>query len=309
MKRSLTVFFLCFALAVSSCQREPSESPTKGSLRLVIPESIAPMMRLEVAEFMRLYAANGADVHMEAGTAESAFAQFLADTSRIVFLTRRLTAEERSRIRKTSDDLAEVAVAHDGIAVIVPRSNPTAELSIEELRGILSGSILRWEQLHAHKKMAGRITAYLTDSSDVSNDLRLRLFAGGPIRVPFRHAASSPELIASVLADRSAIGIVGIDWLDSATVRILELSQRAEDADTTFHAPEGSFGQSWSPHPANIYRNYYPLKRTVYLYSKGARADIATGFSSFVAGKEGQRLFLRRNIVPGTQPIRLRQPN
>ena len=67
-------------------------------------------------------------------------------------------------------------------------------------------------------------------------------------------------------------------------------------------------GKYSSPHPANVYRNYYPLKRAIYAYTFGPVASFASGFGTFVSNKEGQKLFLNRKIVPATQPIRLKAP-
>ena len=308
MKAPSSIILLFLSACLCSCQPEPTESPTKGSLLLTVPESIAPVMRAEVEEFMRLYAKNGADVRFEVASTELAASRFVLDTARLVFLTRRLTEAEQGLVRRTAGDLIEVAVARDGIVAVVHVRNSIDRITLSELRGILEGSVRRWERLSSHRTMGGAITVYMQDSSDVSTYLRQRLFNGGPMNGRMKRTASSLATLRDVVKDPMAIGFVGLDWLDSAKVpaKVLEVSQRSEEADTSAHSPVESFGRFYSPHPAHLYRSYYPLKRSIYMYSKSARGDIASGFGTFVANKEGQRLFLARNIVPGTQPIRLK---
>jgi hypothetical protein len=103
---------------------------------------------------------------------------------------------------------------------------------------------------------------------------------------------------------------VGINWIDSARVaaKSLKLAETRQTTDTTHRVAPEAFGQYYSIHPAHIYRTYYPLKRSIYIYTYAHLGSIAGGFGTFIAGKDGQRLFLDRNIVPGTQPIRLRAP-
>lgn len=52
--------------------------------------------------------------------------------------------------RDLKDDekiLNKIIICHDGIAVVVHRSNPVTALNIDQIRGIFSGSIANWRQL------------------------------------------------------------------------------------------------------------------------------------------------------------------
>jgi ABC-type phosphate transport system substrate-binding protein len=155
--------------------------------------------------------------------------------------------------------------------------------------------------------MTGTIKIYCQDSSDVTEYLHRRLLKQAGITAKFTRTNSDIQILRSVEKDPLAIGFVALAWIDSAkaNVTILNLGRTSEDSDTTFAAPAEAIGKFFSPHPANIYRNYYPLKRAIYMYTKG-QANIATGFGTYVATSEGQKLFLKRGLLPGTQKIKLR---
>ena len=91
---------------------------------------------------------------------------------------------------------------------------------------------------------------------------------------------------------------MALAWIDSAksTAKILNLGRTKEDTDTTFAVPAETIGNFFSPHPANIYRNYYPLKRAIYMYTRG-QVNLATGFGAYVATSEGQKLFLKHGLA------------
>ncbi len=60
MRISFMSLLLLFSLF--SCSPNREETTTRGHLRVLVAESVAPVLIPEVTEFMRLYKANGADL-------------------------------------------------------------------------------------------------------------------------------------------------------------------------------------------------------------------------------------------------------
>jgi hypothetical protein len=158
--------------------------------------------------------------------------------------------------------------------------------------------------------MRGRIEVVYEDSSDVSWYLARRVLQGRQVgkNVSFTH--SSVQTLTTIADRRSSIGFVGKSWIDSvkAAVKVLEVGEAAQPADTSDRVPPEALGKFFSAHPAYIYQRYYPLRGVVYLYARAPLESLASGFGFFVAGNEGQRLFLSKGLVPGTREIRLRVP-
>jgi phosphate transport system substrate-binding protein len=220
-----------------------------------------------------------------------------------------MTVAERQGLPQTNGfELSEVLIAYDAIAVVANDKNPVAKMTTTELTKILSGEISRWEQLSKASAMKGKIELVLQDSSDVTSYIDTHLLQSQHLRKDIRFTSSSPGTLRSVAAQPLALGIVGITWVDSAhaATKILDLAETRQTTDTTFRVPAGEFGNYHSPHPANIHRSFYPLKRAIYAYWYGPLGSLAMGFGSYVSHADGQRLLLKRNIVPGTQPIKLK---
>ena len=301
--RSLFCVFL-IALFIG-CTIEEKESTTKGKLHVFVPESIAPVMIDEVNEFLDLYQVNGAHITDTIVSAETAAHRFVWDTARIAFLPRPLTQTEKDQVKTISADLHELIVAYDGIVAVVHPKNKIVEMTTTEIQKILLGTITQWEQIA--KPMKGTIKIYCQDSSDVTDYLRHRLLNQAGISAKLTRTRSDLQTLRLVEKDPLAVGFVALGWIDSAksTAKILNLGRTDEDTDTTYAAPAETIGKFFSPHPANVYRNYYPLKRAMYMYTRG-KIDLAIGFGTYVATLEGQKIFLKHGLLPGTQRINLK---
>ncbi len=297
--------FICMITFFLGCSTEEKETTTKGNLHVFIPESIAPVMIDEVNEFVNLYQANGAYITDTIVSTETAARHFVRDSERIAFLTRPLSQAEKEQAKNISTDLNELIIAYDAVVAVVHPKNKTIEMTTTEVQKILSGMMTRWEQVT--KSMKGTIKIYCHDSSDVTDYLKQRLLKQAGISAQFTRTSSDIQTLRSVEKDPVALGFVALVWIDSAksTAGILNLGRTNEDIDTTFPAPAETIGNYFSPHPANIYRNYYPFKRAIYMYTKG-QVNLATGFGTYVATSKGQKLFLKRGLLPGTQRIKLK---
>ena len=304
--------YSCFAFIVllCSCGPKQDETATKGHLRVLVSESVAPVFEQEVRKFLSLYQAHGADVTYTVVTSRIANDRFVNDSLRCIVTAFPLTVAEKDRIKKTTDYFVEIVLAYDGVVAVVQSHNSLKELSLQQIRNILLGKITRWEQIDRSATVHGKIRLVLEDSSDVSTYLSSRLLNGAEIKADFQPTQSSDQTLQGIFSEPRALGFVALNWMakPNAKLKILPLAADSILADTAFKPPPESIGNAYSPHPAHIYLNYYPMKRAVYVYSKTTAGDFATGFTSFLASPEGQKIFLEEGMVPGTQKIVLKRP-
>ena len=306
----MTRWYLSFTLLFlfASCSHNDNEeTTTKGNLHLYLTESTSPAMIDEVNAFLNLYKEGGANISYNVVSENTALKHFIEDTSRMIVLTRPLSSDEKERTKNKNDDLIETIIGYDGIVAVVHPTNPVTQLTTTEIKNILTGTVTRWNDLTNGKKAKGKIKIYLQDSSEISSYLAKRLHT--QLTSKFIKTSSEIQTLNAVLHDPSAIGFVTPAWLDStkSTAKVLELGRTREDADTSFVAQDKTDGIYFSPHPAYLYRNDYPLKRAIYMYTYTV-GDLANGFGAFVASSQGQKLFLQRGIFPGTQKIHLSIP-
>jgi phosphate transport system substrate-binding protein len=304
-----TMLSICLVFIVSGCAREKSETTTRGVLHADFAESAAPAMSEEVTRFLAAYSKAGAFVTFDFTSSDNAIHHMIRDTIRCIVSTRRMTAAEKLQLPTVEGfDINEILVAYDGIAAVVHQKNLVEKITTTEIARILSGEIRRWEQLSNAEDMKGSIEVMFQDSSDVSEFVCSRLLDGKDLRKDLRRTGSSLNTLRAVSERPLSIGLVGLLWVDSShtPVNVLKVAATPLSRDTLFRVPLERIGKFSSPHPANIFRNYYPLKRAIYVYTYGPVASFAAGFATFVATSDGQRVFLEKGIVPGTQQIRLK---
>ncbi len=302
---------LAFVLLQSGCYPEKQETTTRGNLYVLLTESVAPVLIEEVNQFLNLYGQHGANISYSVVSSEEAIQRFVDDTVRCIFSVRALRPAERLLATRTPDlELTEIPVAYDGVVVVVHHKNSIERITTADLRKVLIGKTTRWEQLLKAGEMKGRIEVIFHDSSDVSWYLAQRILQRQPMRKDVRRANSSLQLLEAVVNEPMSIACVGLNWIDSARVpaKMLQIAETSQPADTTFHIATEALGTYYEPHPAHIYRKFYPLRRTIYMYTRAPVGSFAAGFSTFVANKDGQRIFLQKRLVPGTAPIRLKAP-
>lgn len=306
--RARSLLLIATSLLLTGCPPEKTESPTKGHLQVLVAESIAPPVLRQVDAFDKIYGAHGAHLRAEVVPAELAISRLILDTMRLIITPVPLTTEEETTVRQLAGSLSVIVVAYDAVSIVVHHRNAVNQITTDEVHDILTGRILRWEQLQHSNGRRGSIALHLQDSADVAAFLRTRLLDSRERFTAHRAWPEAIPLLKAVVADENAIGFVGQSWIDSARVpaKQLEVAAVEQPSDTSYALVPESIGKYFSPHPANVYRRYYPLYRKITMYTKSLRGDLAAGFGTFVANKEGQRIFLDAGLVPATQPIRLR---
>ncbi|MBI5463399.1 MAG: substrate-binding domain-containing protein [Ignavibacteriales bacterium] len=310
--RSQRFFTLLLAVAIVSitgCPTEKRETPTRGNLRVLISESVAPSLIEEINFFHSYYRTNGANITFDIVSSEEANRRFASDSTRMIITTIPFSPKVKEQVRQQFGAIHGLVIAWDGLAVIVNSANPVTQLTTTDVAAMLSGAVKNWSSFTASKRHRGIIELFLQDSSDAWFLAQRRILLGENVKAfRWNRTGSSLETIRRISQNSFGIGLVGVDWIDSAktNVRVLELASTHDQQDTVYVEKPEARGKFFSPHPAHVYRSYYPLRRAVIAYTKTERADLASGFLSFIASAEGQKVFLRRGLVPATQPIRLK---
>lgn len=307
MRQCLGVGVLVVLIFIG-CQQEPEETTTKGTLHVRIPESIEPLITAEVQAFSELYKEHGANLSYSITTSETAVKEFLEDTLRLCFTTLPLTSEQKERAKEVSSDFTVTLFAYDAVVLMVNTANTLRQITTEDIRNILTGTITRWEQIPRSRKK-GNLRVVLQDSADIAAYLRFyyrldSLFIRNWVRV-----YSAREVLQTVAKEKDVLGFSSLSWLPSVphTVTVLEVAASAQPADTLFAVAAEAIGKYYLPHAAYIYWRYYPLYRPLYVCCR-SRGTLAAGFTAFVVHTEGQKIVRDKGLLPGTAKVVLQVP-
>jgi len=294
---------LSLLLTWTGCQKDTRDLPTRGSLVVNSSEDIFPVIDAEVKEFQSMY--HEAHVTHLQSTPRDAVAQLLNDSVKVILSSRQFNDEEKGVIAKYKLEVDTFKVAYEAALVIVNEKNSLTKIKVGELKDILLGKSKTWHDL-GETKVSGRIVVALTiPNSGMYDYVKKRITNSRQFADVVYPCTASKDVISYVAAHDNAIGFVNQAWVNSApaNTRILDIGDPGFARDSTSTTLEYFY-----PFQAHVYRGYYPLTRTLYIFSRNAGNGVGIGLTAFMTGAEGQKLFLKSGLVPATMPVRLVQP-
>lgn len=288
---SVVGMLLC-SLAIS-CAPEKQETTTAGKLNVICDESIAPVLNVQIKEFMRIW--QGAHLTNEPDLTRKAVERFVNKETRFIVMSRTLNAEEYAAINEADLTYIHKPIAYDAMCFIVNPKNPITKLKTEQLRDILSGRIKDWEQVGGKKQP---IQLFMMSRNDGQRDfLKDSLLRSDDFPSDVYPCSTATQMKDLVLKFDGALGYTGMahvrDGLnpnvrDTSDYKILALSP---EGDSTYYLPMQE----------HVFKHRYPLVNTVYyLYLKSDKLPL--GFAAFLS-KEGQKVFQRSGSVPFEPPV------
>jgi phosphate transport system substrate-binding protein len=309
--RPAAAISLLLLLVVTGCGRGGSGKPAKnedscsgGEIFVAVDQSLQPVMEREVYTFGKIY--KYTKVNAGYTTEAEAVNLLMTDSARIIVIPRQLTAEEHKFFTDKQLNPRTTHIAWDGVAVLLNNQNPDTNFNFSVMQAILSGKITRWNKIPGAKNRTDAPISIVVDNNNSSIVKYLQDSLLHSPQLPANYAAVNADpgkVIDFVAANKNAIGLVGLAWVsdenDSTTnsflgkVRVAGVTNREDGA------------EFYKPYLAYLYKNYYPLRRKVYVINPEGRAGLGTCLASYIAGPDGQRILNMSDILPAISPIRL----
>jgi phosphate transport system substrate-binding protein len=267
------------------------DTPTSGSIKIAVDESLKPLIDAEISAFEGIY--RNADIDVLYTTENDAVHQLLTDSARLSIVTRKLTEGEKQKLADQVIFPTQRLLAMGGVALIRNRNATDSTLSWEGLQHLLSGTSTSSEIVVFDQPNSG-IIRFLRDTLLLPDSLPDNCFA----------VKGNANVIRYVSSNRSALGLIDLSWIsdhDDATAK--------EFLDIINVVAVETDSGAYLPYQAYIAQRKYPLLRDVVVVSREARAGLASGFIAFMASDKGQRIVLKSGLVPATMPLRIVEIN
>jgi phosphate transport system substrate-binding protein len=308
-------------LVVAACSQqsgadaEDTSTPNTGTVGIAVDETFAPIMQAEVDTFAKLYPE--AHVKLRSASEEQVMLDLLNDEVKVAVVSRELNDSEKSLFAKQTIVPTTTRVGIDGLAIIIHPSNPDSLLTVAQLRSIFTGKTTTWPQLSGQRKLSTINVVFDANRSSTTRFIRDSVTRNEPLTARVFAAKSNPALLEYVATHPNAIGVVGVNWVsdqDDPTamklrqgIRVASITSRPNPSPDDYIQPYQVYLAEKSPallaeHPE---LQNYPLRRSLYVISREARAGLGTGFASFVAGKNGQLIFQKSGLLPAQMQARI----
>ena len=220
----------------------------------------------------------GVDVLVQGGGSSAGPIALSNNVAQIAASSRVLTSEE-------AKNLEIFIIAHDVLAVVVHPSNPINNISLKQLKDILSGKITNWKQLGAPFDKPIQL---VNDSSGngtraaleelVMGKSKAKKITGTPITLMSVVTNSSSEMKSNIANFKYAVGYLPFSYLDN-TVKAVSVD-------------------NIPPTYAAAYKGDYPIFRDLYYAIKRGSSGLELAYIYYVLSPEGQDIVVQEGFLP-----------
>ncbi len=308
---TILLFSLLLIAGLSACNgggddkgndaNQYTDTHDKGRIKIVVDETLKPFAQAEVIAYEQQYPKTKFDVAYL--PERKAFKQFMAedDTVRLIIGTRELRENEKQAFKPKKFKPRTYEMAYDAVAFIVHKDNVDQDLTMEEVKRILSGEVTKWPELNEPGALDEEIRIVFDDANSSTrrvlsdslmapdNMAKSRLYAAG----------STPEVIKYVAENKNALGVVGYNWISDTSQE--DIADAYKDV-IMVSLPSTQNVQKYvylPDYPIQFLRNnIYPLRRSVYVHVGEPHRGLGTGLANFIGGQQGLRIILQSGLYP-----------
>ena len=281
-----------------------TETPTRGDIRILADASFQPIVDAEIATFTSLY--NYAHITPTYVPETDLISAFLNDSVKVVVTAWEPTEQQKELLLNTQIVVRTTNVAFDAIAIVINKENKDSLFTYVNVNDMFTGKLTDWNGINPTSKLGKMSVVFDNEKSANIRYFKDEFKLGAQLPPNFYSVKSNEEVIDYVNKNKSAIGIVSVNWIcdkeDSVSrsftdkIKIAAISQKYLNA-----------GSYYLPVQGSIYDKSYPFTRKVNLVSRESFEGLGSGFVSWFSSEQGQRIVLKSGLVPATMPIRLIQ--
>jgi phosphate transport system substrate-binding protein len=245
------------------------------SQNLVIQGSttVLPIAQAAAEAYMEIN--KDADITVRGGGSGTGIAALIDGATDIANSSRPMKTKEMKQAREKGVNPVGTVIALDGIAVIVHKSNPINDITIDDLKKIYTGKMTNWSSLGGKGKIVVVSRDAASGTFEVFNE---KVLTGAKLTESALMQASNLEIARTIEQTPGGIGYVGLGYI-SDKVKVLKVN-------------------GVTPSEQTVRNGSYPLARPLYMYTNGAPKGLAKSFIDFILSNEGQKIVRDNGFVP-----------
>lgn len=242
-------------------------------------DTVFPVAQQTAERFMNRH--TGARVTVTGGGTGVGISALMDNTTDIAMASRPVKFSEKMKIKEAGEEIDEVIVAYDALAVVVHPSNPVERLTRQQLEGIFRGKITNWRQVGGDDR---KIVVYSRETSSGTYEffkesvLKNKNYMASSLSMP-----ATGAIIQSVSQTKGAIGYVGLAYV-SPRVKTLSVSYGGD----RYAAPTAE----------NATNKVYPIVRPLYYYYNVKNKKKVSPLIQFILSSEGQDIIKKSGYIP-----------
>lgn len=241
-----------------------------------------------------------AEVYMEAhpdvsiavtgGGSGVGIAALIANRVQVANSSREIKPKEIAMAKENGVVPYEIAIAIDGLSVIVNSDNPIQRLTMDQIGKIFRGEITNWKEVGGPNL---NISLYGRQPNSGTYVFFMEHVLGNKDYSPrMKRMNGNAQIVEGVIADKAGIGYVGVGYVydDKGNIRqglkVVPVAKDEKSEPVTPLVPE------------NVKSGKYPIARALYQYTNGKPKGAVKAFIAFELSPEGQKIVEEMGFYP-----------
>jgi phosphate transport system substrate-binding protein len=252
---------------------------TAGTITMKGSDTMVRLGQRWAEEYMKTH--SDITVQVSGGGSGTGIAALLNGGTDICQASRDMKEKEYADAEAKKIKLHRVAMALDGIAVFVNDANPVKELSLEQLRGIYTGSITNWKEVGGPAHV---IVLYgRENNSGTYGYFKEHVLKNEDFTETTQTLPGTAAVVSAVVNDKFGIGYGGVAW--DKGVRAVPVRKDDKTA-------------AVAPTLENIISGSYPISRELYWFVNGVPSGDIKQFLNWALSEDGQKVAAATDYVP-----------
>lgn len=267
MKKALIIIAILTLLLTGLFAGKANQITMSGST------TVLPIAQAAAEAFMAKYP--DVNISVRGGGSGVGIAALMSGSVDIANSSRQIKAKEATQAKSKGINPIGYAVANDGIAIIVHKTNTAKNLTVKQLKDIYTGKIKNWNQVGGANMPIVVVSRDVASGTfEVFNEKAL----GGAKVIDSAQMLASNNAIATTVGDTpGAIGYVGLGYITDKN-KVLTINNVL-------------------PNEQTVKAGTYQLSRKLYMFTNGKAKGNAANFLSWLQSAEGQKLVVEQGFI------------
>jgi len=275
-----TIIFAC------SCGSNRAGSGSGSALQIKGSDTMVNLGQAWAEAFNKLHPE--INVAVTGGGSGTGIAAILNGTCDVAESSRAIDEKEIQQAKAAGLNIRETIVALDGIVVVVHPSNPISSLTMDQLREIFMGNVMRWNVFGGEDRPIVLLSREVNSGTHIffkEHVLRRgkskgpEEFAPGALMMP-----SSYAIAEETANNENVIGYYGLGYI-SPRQKVLAVARDDRSPAVL-------------PTIDSVRANAYPISRPLYFFTRGDPSGAVKDFLEFALSPEGQKIVRDTDFVP-----------
>jgi len=292
MKRIALLLVVLLSVWLWGCKQDPNEQTIiKGHAKVLVDEEIFPIVEDAYWVFRTQYPA---EITMDSLPESETVNALLSGKADIAILSRKLTSGEERKFTSKGVKPRITPFAKDAVVFLTNKASKDSVIDLSDVIRFLRGDASPIKKLVFENPNSGT-KRYLDSLAGTDKKPKQNVYS----------LESHEAVLKFISENENVIAVTALNpilqpyekWEKySGKVRIMGVRNvKSAKTDNNFY----------KPNQTNLALGTYPLTRTLYVLNYQGKAGLGTGFASYIAGQDGQRIVLKSGLLPVHMPSRI----